>query len=142
PTATSVDTPRQGERPAAKPRRLLRLILVIIGIAAWFWSQSLIGARPSGHGVIGDGVHTLTAEWNQYLNEHSPLANGLLIASSALIDALGIFLIGRSIVGPSFRPFIALLILFVFRQVCQMLCALPPPEGIIWHDPGFPSLLV
>ena len=24
----------------------------------------------------------------------------------------------------------------------QALCALPPPPNMIWHDPGFPSLLV
>ena len=32
--------------------------------------------------------------------------------------------------------------LFVLRQVCQALCALPPPENMIWRYPGFPSLLV
>ena len=35
-----------------------------------------------------------------------------------------------------------LLILFGLRQLCQGLCALPPPEGMIWRNPGFPSLLV
>jgi len=24
----------------------------------------------------------------------------------------------------------------------QSICALPPPPNMIWHDPGFPSLLV
>jgi hypothetical protein len=28
------------------------------------------------------------------------------------------------------------------RQVMQAICALPPPTGMIWHYPGFPSLLV
>jgi hypothetical protein len=28
------------------------------------------------------------------------------------------------------------------RQVMQALCALPAPPNIIWHYPGFPSLLV
>jgi hypothetical protein len=121
---------------------LVRLVVVILGVAAWHWSQSLIGARPSGEGTIGDGVHMATAEWNRYLLQHPACANGLLIASSAVIDALGIFLMGWSIVGPSFRPFIGLFILFVLRQLCQALCALPPPEGMIWHDPGLPSLLV
>jgi len=32
--------------------------------------------------------------------------------------------------------------LFTLRQVCQALCSMPTPEGIIWRDPGFPSLLV
>jgi len=28
------------------------------------------------------------------------------------------------------------------RQVMQAICALPPPPNMIWHYPGFPSLLV
>ena len=28
------------------------------------------------------------------------------------------------------------------RQICQGLCTLPPPPGIIWRNPGFPALLV
>jgi membrane-associated phospholipid phosphatase len=34
------------------------------------------------------------------------------------------------------------MILFGLRQICQALCALPPPEGMIWRSPGVPSLLV
>jgi len=36
----------------------------------------------------------------------------------------------------------ALLLLFVFRQISQLTCALPTPPGLIWRYPGFPSLLV
>jgi membrane-associated phospholipid phosphatase len=65
-----------------------------------------------------------------------------LIISSLFIDAFGLFLIGAGILGPTLRPFVALLILFAFRQVCQALCALPEPKDMIWRNPGFPSLLV
>src|SRR6185436_4457760 len=57
-------------------------------------------------------------------------------------DLFGVFLLGSAIFGPSVRPFLGLLILFALRQLCQALCALPPPEGMIWHSPDFPSLLV
>ena len=40
------------------------------------------------------------------------------------------------------RPFLALLMLFSLRQICQGLSPLPAPTGMIWHHPGFPSLLV
>ncbi len=76
------------------------------------------------------------------LHGHRRSANGLLIASSAGIDLLGLFLIGAGIFGPSLRPFLALLILFVFRQFSQALCALPTPPNMIWRHPGIPSLLV
>jgi hypothetical protein len=66
----------------------------------------------------------------------------MLIATSAIIDALGIFILTRSIFGPTVRPFLGLLILYALRQVCQGLCALPPPDGMIWRRPGIPSLLV
>ena len=38
--------------------------------------------------------------------------------------------------------FLAILIVFGLRQICQGLCTLPPPPGIIWRKPGFPALLV
>jgi hypothetical protein len=62
--------------------------------------------------------------------------------SSGLIDAIGFFLLGRWLFGGSVRPFLGLFSLMALRQVMQALCALPAPPNIIWHYPGFPSLLV
>ncbi|HEV8604102.1 MAG TPA: phosphatase PAP2-related protein [Tepidisphaeraceae bacterium] len=141
------DPPRQTEtlirKPMAPPWRLwlLRLGLVAISLFLWFWTQSLIGSRPVPV-KIGDGLHDLTASTNSYLLSHPKAANGLLIASSAIIDMLGIFILASTIVGRSITPFLGLLILFALRQIIQGLCPLPPPDGMIWHHPGFPSLLV
>ncbi len=66
----------------------------------------------------------------------------MLIATSAVIDLLGLFLVGLAIFGPSIRPLLGLVLLFALRQLCQGLCALPAPERMIWRKPGFPSLLV
>lgn len=121
---------------------VVRLGLVSAGLAGWFWTQRLIGQRPWPAGRIGDGIHQLTAPLNRYLHEHASTANALLVTTSTIIDALGLFLLARAIFGPTFRPFLGLLLLFVLRQVCQGLCALPPPDGMIWHRPGIPSLLV
>ena len=120
----------------------VRLGLVVAGVAGWFWTQALIGQRAWPASSIGDGVHQLTAPLNRYLNEHPRAADIMLIATSAIIDALGIFILTRSIFGPTVRPFLGLLILYALRQVCQGLCALPPPDGMIWRRPGIPSLLV
>jgi membrane-associated phospholipid phosphatase len=54
----------------------------------------------------------------------------------------GLALIGAAIFGATFAPFLAIIILFSMRQICQSLCTLPPPPGIIWRNPGFPALLV
>ena len=87
-----------------------RALLVALGLAAWFWTQSIIGQRALSGQAIGDELHVLTAPAYQYLLDHPRAANGLLIVSSAFID--------------------------------QALCALPPPEEMIWHNPGLPSLVV
>jgi hypothetical protein len=121
---------------------VVRLGLVIAGLAGWFWTQRLIGQRAWPAGNIGDGVHQLTAPLNRYLHEHPRAADALLVTTSAIIDALGIFILARSIFGPTVRPFLGLLILYALRQICQGLCALPPPDGMIWRRPGIPSLLV
>jgi hypothetical protein len=69
-------------------------------------------------------------------------ANGLLIVSSAVIDVLGVWLLAVSLFGRTVRPFLGLLLLFALRQMCQALCALPAPPGMIWHATGVPTLLV
>jgi len=124
------------------PLWALRASLVAGSLAAWFWTQSLLGQRATVEGKIGDTLLDLTAPLNRYLRERPRAANALLIVTSALIDLLGLFLVGQAIFGPSARPFVGLLILFGLRQLCQGLCALPTPEGMIWRRPGFPSLLV
>lgn len=124
------------------PLWVLRALVVTLGLVAWFWTQSLIGKRAFPEGRIGDALLELTGPVNRLLHERPRLADRLLIVTSALIDLLGLFLFGSAIFGPSSRPLVGLLILFGLRQVCQGLCALPPPEGMIWRHPGFPSLLV
>jgi membrane-associated phospholipid phosphatase len=121
----------------------VRFVLVVLGLAAWFGTQSLIGSRVYTEG-IGDGVLDLLAPAHDYLFTHVGARDGLLIASSGVIDLLGIFLLGQAIFGKSLRPFVGLLILFALRQICQAVCVLPMPPEMIWpkEGPGFPSLLV
>jgi len=130
-------------RPAFDGRRLLRrVVLTALALGIWFWTQSLLGQRaPAGAG-IHDGLHALTAGLNAYFYHSPRAANALLILSSALIDALGLFLLGRWLFGPSVRPFLGLVLLLALRQMLQALCALPVPPNMIWHYPGFPSALV
>ena len=123
-------------------RPLRRAILTAIALVVWFYSQSLIGARPVPANGIGDGLHRFTAPLNSYLLEHATAANALLIVSSALIDLLALFLLLRWLFGESVRPFLGLFLLMVTRQIVQAFCVLPPPPNMIWHYPGFPSLLV
>jgi membrane-associated phospholipid phosphatase len=128
---------------ARKWRRLIRrIVLTALALGIWFWTQSLIAHRAVPTSGVGDALQTLTAGLNSYFYHSPAAANALLIASSALIDGLALFLLGRWLFGPSVRPFLGLVLLLALRQIMQAICALPAPPNMIWHYPGFPSLLV
>jgi hypothetical protein len=111
-------------------------------IGLWFLTQALIGSRAAPAGGIDDGMHRLLAPAHDWLLIHELCADTLMIVSSAFIDGLAIFIILRSVLGQSLRPFLGLLMLFVLRQLCQALISLPEPHEMIWRYPGFPALLV
>jgi hypothetical protein len=134
---------RAKDRRIAKKKALaVRILITFAALAIWFWTQSLLGARISPAEGIGDGLHRLTDPLNAYLHGAPRAADALLIVSSALIDAIATFLLASWIFAGNLRPFLGLGMLLITRQVMQALCSLPAPPGIIWHDPGFPSLLV
>jgi PAP2 superfamily protein len=132
----------EAENAGRRRGLLLRLLVTGIVLALWFWTQSLIGARTAPTSGVGDALHDLTAGLNSYFAHNLRAANALLIVSSALIDALGLFLLGRWLFGGTVRPFLGLFLLMALRQLMQAICALPPPPNMIWHYPGFPSVLV
>lgn len=124
-------------------RRLIRrVVLTAIALGIWFWTQTLIARRAVPANGVGDALHTLTAGLNAYFYNSPSAADALLILSSGLIDGLGIFLLVRWLLGPSVRPFLGLVMLLGLRQIMQAICVLPAPPKMIWHYPGFPSLLV
>lgn len=121
---------------------LLRIGVVALALVVWFWTQRLIGSKRGAEEGIGDAIHHLTSHWHRYFSDNDKAANRALAISSFFIDVLGLFLIASAVFGPTFAPFVGVLIVFAMRQLCQLCCTLPPPPGIIWRDPGFPSLLV
>ncbi len=120
----------------------LRTGVVVGALVIWFWTQSLLARKTAPKDGLGDVVHDLTAHWHRYFATNTRAANAALITSSLFIDIIGLALIGAAIFGPTFEPFLAILLLFGLRQICQSLCTLPPPPGIIWRNPGVPTLLV
>lgn len=125
-----------------QPSRLVRVALIGCGIGGWFLTQSLIAARTPPAGAIDDGMHRMLAGWHDYFYAHKTHANILMIVSSAFIDGLAIFVLLRSIFGPTIRPFVGIFLLFGLRQICQALVSLPEPNQMIWHYPGVPAILV
>jgi hypothetical protein len=128
------------------PLILARICAVAIALGLWFWTQALLARRQptaaQGDPTICDGVHRLTASINARLLASAGRATALLIASSAVIDVLGFYLLGSALFGPTIEPFLGLFILFALRQFCQFFCPLPPPPGMIWRKTGVPTLLV
>jgi len=132
----------QSGRLSFKWSLAMRLGVTASALVIWFWTQALIGARGAPASGIGDRIHTATASANLYLHLHPGAANALLVVSSGIIDLLGIFLLSLWIFRGELRPFLGLVIVLGLRQIMQACVALPTPPQAIWHDPGFPSLLV
>lgn len=121
----------------------IKLGMTVAAIGMWLFTQKLLGKRQMKFkDRIGDLIHILTDKWSVYLNQSPRVANGLLISSSLVVDAVGIFLIVQALFGPSVRPLLALLVLFTLRQINQAITVLPTPEGMIWRNPGVPSIFV
>jgi membrane-associated phospholipid phosphatase len=121
---------------------LARLASVALLIAIWYRTQSWIGQRIAPKGLLGDKLHEWSEPLNRKLHERERLANGLLIVSSLGIDCLALSVMWLGIFGPSFRPIVGLFAMLILRQSCQFVSTLPAPAGMIWRDPGFPSLFV
>jgi hypothetical protein len=123
----------------------VRLGLVVAGIALWYWTQAVLAKRVPKVAVevpLTDGVHVMTARIHQRYATNVAAGNRLLILSSLVIDLLGAYLIGSAIFGASIRPYLGLVMVFALRQICQMLCPLPAPAGMVWRYPGVPAILV
>jgi hypothetical protein len=133
-----VNAPRQ---PTTIPKVAPRAAIALLGVAGWFASQSVLGSQGFPQG-IGDRIHLCLAPATEWLAHHYQAADSLLIVTSAIIDLLGSFLLVSGIVSPSVRPLLGLIVLFILRQLCQVLIALPPPDGMIWRYPGVPSFFV
>jgi hypothetical protein len=123
----------------------IRIGFVVAGIGAWYWSQAVLGKRVPKvkHEVpLTDGIHFLTARFHERYFTNTAAGNRLLIASSLVIDLIGAYMLCSAIFGVSIRPYLGLVLLFALRQICQMLCPLPAPEGMVWRYPGVPAILV
>ena len=107
----------------------LRTGIVAGALVIWFWTQSLIGRKAAAKDGLGDVILDRTARWHRYLSENPRAANAALIISSLFIDVFGLALVGAAIFGPTFAPFLSVIVLFSMRQICQSLCTLPPPPN-------------
>jgi hypothetical protein len=119
-------------------------------LAIWYPSWRLVGRKGSTGNLVeiskflsdSDLVLVMTEPINRYLNEHIRVADRWLIASSLLLDQLGVLVLLCGIVVSSLRTCLGVGIVIVVHQICRALIVLPPPVGSIRRDPGFPSIFV
>jgi hypothetical protein len=123
----------------------VRVAFVAAGIVAWYVTQALLAKRVPKVAYevpLTDGLHVLTRHIHHRYGTNVAAGNRLLIISSTVIDLLGFYLLYTAIFGDSIRPYLGLVMLFTLRQICQMLCPLPAPAGMVWRYPGIPAILV
>lgn len=123
----------------------VRVGLVAAGIALWYVTQAALAHRVPKVAYevpLTDGLHVLTRRIHHRYGTNIRAGNRLLIISSLVIDLLGAYLLGSAMFGPSIRPYLGLVMVFALRQICQMLCPLPAPAGMVWRYPGVPAILV
>jgi len=123
----------------------VRAGLVAAGIIAWYWTQAVLGKRVPKVAYevpLTDGMHVLTRRIHARYFTNEAAGNRLLIISSLVIDLLGTYLLSAALFGSSIQPYLGLVMVFALRQICQMLCPLPAPSGMVWRYPGVPAILV
>ncbi len=112
-------------------------------LGLWYGTQFLLYVSKSKMGGISfDRGHDLLSPLNDFFQHHDKIADAVLIVTSADIDISLICLFFWGIFGNTFRPTISALLVLIFRQISQLLVSEPIPTGMIWHYPGFPSLVV
>jgi len=122
--------------------RSLQVLAVGSAYAAWRLTQYLLEASRAPVTGFTDHSHTLLAGANAYLNAHPGLANVVLAMSSFEVDLAGISLVVFFFSRRQSRPLLTLWLILILRQICQATISVPAPEGMIWHYPGFPTLVV
>jgi hypothetical protein len=119
----------------------IRLAIIALALSVCEWSEMVVGKRIHPNSLV-DYMHEFFTPVNAMLHANPHLANVTLAAITLVVDIAGISLIMLAIFGKSIRPFIGICLLYGLRQTVEMMTNLPAPEGMIWRDPGFPSLLV
>jgi hypothetical protein len=121
----------------------IKFVLAVLLLMTWHGSQTILDhAKRAMGGTSFDRGHALLASFNNFLHHHDHVANAVLIMTSGHIDIVLFGMVIWGILGETIRPTVAIFFLLLFRQLSQFFVGEPIPQGMIWHYPGFPSLVV
>jgi hypothetical protein len=122
--------------------RGLQVFSLLALYGGWHYSQYFLETTRGIVVGVSDRTHQILAEANHYLNAHPNLADGILILSSLELDIAALSMVAFFFIRKETRPLLSFWIVLVMRQLCQTAISMPKPDGLIWHYPGFPSLVV
>ena len=122
--------------------RALQTAAVAAAYGAWLLSQHLLEKSRGAVTGFTDHSHELLAGANAYLNAHPVLADGILAVSSFEVDLAAVCMVTFFFTRRESRPLLALWLILIMRQLCQASISVPPPDGMIWRYPGFPTIVV
>lgn len=122
--------------------RGLQALAVGGAYAAWLVTQHVLEKTRGVVTGFTDHTHQLLAGVNAYLNAHPSLADVILAVSSLEVDLAALSMVAFFCIRRESRPLLALWLILAMRQLCQVSVSMPPPEGMIWHYPGFPTIVV
>jgi hypothetical protein len=92
---------------------------------------------------IEDKTHKFTENINKYLHENSLVADYITIVSSLFIDIIIVSICFYwALWSDSWRFMMSLFSFYILRSTVQCLFIMRYPEGLIWNDPGMPSIAV
>jgi hypothetical protein len=115
---------------------------VVAVYAAWLATQALLERSRGFVPTFIDHSHQLLAGANAFLNAHPTVANVILALSSFEVDLAAFSMVAFFFTQRKSRPLLALCFVLIMRQLCQSAFSIAKPEGIIWRNPGFPSIVV
>jgi len=115
----------------------------VVGVyAAWLSTQALLEKSRGFVPTFIDHSHQALAGANAYLNAHPSFANVILAVSSFEVDLAAFSMVAFFFTQRKSRPLLALCFVLIMRQLCQSAFSIAKPPGIIWRNPGFPSIVV
>ena len=92
---------------------------------------------------IEDVVFEVTAEINQFFQDHMYWRNIFIITASSCMDIMVLTQFARfAFYGTTWRLPICLLMFYLLRGFCQQVYYVRFPKGFLWGWPGFYSITI
>jgi len=121
---------------------MLYTILSSLGLYGfWLLTQAYLAADTSDE-VLIDRIHNsqLVNATVAYLYHNPSIASFHIALTTLLLDVTITGVMVASILTGKPKPIIMMILGVFLRQVNQAMTKLPTPEGMVWFDPGFPTL--